>query len=49
LTKIKSNQKNDNRSLFWRKDDKTINFAGGKITGIFAMEEIIKSQIIDKL
>jgi hypothetical protein len=47
--KTKSNQKNDNRSLFWRKDNKTINFAGGKITGIFAMEEIIKSQIIDKL
>jgi len=48
-TKTKTSQKSDNRSLFWNIDDKKISFAGGKITGIFSMEEVIKNQIIKNL
>ncbi len=47
--KTKSDQKNDNRSLFWTKDGKKISFAGGKITGIFAMEEMLQNNFIDNL
>ena len=47
--KTKSTEKNDNRSLFWHKDGKNLHFAGGKITGIFSMEEVLKEQILKKL
>lgn len=47
--KTKSTEKNDNRSLFWHQDGKNLHFVGGKITGIFSMEEVIKEQILKKL
>lgn len=47
--KTKSNEKSDNRSLFFNICDKKLSFVGGKITGIFAMEDIIKKHIINNI
>ena len=40
--KSKFINKSDDRSLIWHKKDNIISFSGGKITGIFAMEDIVK-------
>ena len=45
--KTKYENKSDNRSLFHSVNGNTISFIGGKITGIFAMEEILKKILID--
>lgn len=43
-TKLKD-AKTDDRSLIWEKKDNTFRFSGGKITGIFAMEDILKKEL----
>jgi hypothetical protein len=45
--KAKPNVKTDDRSLIWKKEGNTYYFSGGKLTGIFSMEDIIKSQVIE--
>lgn len=43
--KAKCLNNTDNRSLVWKKEENRFYFSGGKITGIFAMEDILKSYL----
>lgn len=41
-----SNVRTDDRSVAWRREGRTFSFTGGKITGIFAMEDILFEHVI---
>lgn len=47
--KAKTFSKTDDRSLHWHRHNNILYFSGGKITGIFSMEDILSKQLLQVL
>jgi hypothetical protein len=47
--KAKPTKRTDDRSLIWQRDGNLLRFSGGKITGIFSMEDVLLEQLLPQM